>query len=134
MVLRTTLNLRSLLRVFSFLFSSTRRYTIFILVTGFQMCFFFFSSRRRHTRFDCDWSSDVCSSDLFCLPSSVPVAIVLDIKLPVMDGWTVLDHLKHHSDTRHIPVHIVTGTDDGRQNALRAGAVAFLEKDRKSVV
>src|SRR2546430_6847841 len=27
--------------------------------------FFFFSSRRRHTRFDCDWSSDVCSSDLF---------------------------------------------------------------------
>src|SRR3989475_6990528 len=25
----------------------------------------FFSSRRRHTRFDCDWSSDVCSSDLF---------------------------------------------------------------------
>src|SRR6516165_11296597 len=29
--------------------------------------FFFFSSRRRHTRFDCDWSSDVCSSDLFAL-------------------------------------------------------------------
>src|SRR2546430_11277656 len=28
------------------------------------MVFFFFSSRRRHTRFDCDWSSDVCSSDL----------------------------------------------------------------------
>src|SRR5256886_5894274 len=27
---------------------------------------FFFSSRRRHTRFDCDWSSDVCSSDLAC--------------------------------------------------------------------
>src|SRR2546430_8773960 len=29
-----------------------------------QELFFFFSSRRRHTRFDCDWSSDVCSSDL----------------------------------------------------------------------
>src|SRR5689334_24248167 len=29
------------------------------------MCFFF-SSRRRHTRWNCDWSSDVCSSDLFC--------------------------------------------------------------------
>src|SRR2546430_14580511 len=28
-----------------------------------RLCFFF-SSRRRHTRFDCDWSSDVCSSDL----------------------------------------------------------------------
>src|SRR2546427_5095716 len=32
---------------------------------------FFFSSRRRHTRFDCDWSSDVCSSDL----SGMAVAI-----------------------------------------------------------
>src|SRR5256886_5993936 len=31
---------------------------------GVNMFFFFFSSRRRHTRFDCDWSSDVCSSDL----------------------------------------------------------------------
>src|SRR5438270_7765761 len=32
----------------------------------FNICaaLFFFSSRRRHTRFDCDWSSDVCSSDL----------------------------------------------------------------------
>src|SRR2546430_11641847 len=29
-----------------------------------MMCCFFFPSRRRHTRFDCDWSSDVCSSDL----------------------------------------------------------------------
>src|SRR2546427_5923763 len=32
--------------------------------SGCYMFFFFFSSRRRHTRFDCDWSSDVCSSDL----------------------------------------------------------------------
>src|SRR5882762_9192882 len=31
------------------------------------MFFFFFSSRRRHTRFKCDWSSDVCSSDLLLL-------------------------------------------------------------------
>src|SRR2546430_9125751 len=30
----------------------------------YYLFFFFFSSRRRHTRFDCDWSSDVCSSDL----------------------------------------------------------------------
>src|SRR2546430_4191277 len=29
-----------------------------------ELSLFFFSSRRRHTRFDCDWSSDVCSSDL----------------------------------------------------------------------
>src|SRR5256886_14646384 len=38
-------------------------------------CFFFFSSRRRHTRFDCDWSSDVCSSDL-----AGPVDVVLVFK------------------------------------------------------
>src|SRR5260370_12034220 len=31
---------------------------------GRMLIFFFFSSRRRHTRFKCDWSSDVCSSDL----------------------------------------------------------------------
>src|SRR6266567_3409987 len=33
-------------------------------LTRLFMIKFFFSSRRRHTRFDCDWSSDVCSSDL----------------------------------------------------------------------
>src|SRR2546427_12437481 len=37
---------------------------MYLLVLFF--IFFFFSSRRRHTRFDCDWSSDVCSSDLVC--------------------------------------------------------------------
>jgi CheY-like chemotaxis protein/HAMP domain-containing protein len=56
-----------------------------------------------------------------------PDAIILDMKLPVMDGWSVLDRLKEHPDTRHIPVHIVSG-GDGRNNALRAGAVAYIEK------
>src|SRR2546430_13416736 len=37
---------------------------IFIYIHLILLFFFFFSSRRRHTRFDCDWSSDVCSSDL----------------------------------------------------------------------
>src|SRR2546427_8471597 len=36
------------------------------------MFFFFFSSRRRHTRFDCDWSSDVCSSDLTAIVTGLP--------------------------------------------------------------
>jgi hypothetical protein len=56
-----------------------------------------------------------------------PDAIVLDMKLPVIDGATVLDRLKHHPSTRHIPVHIISGAD-GRQAALRQGAVAFLAK------
>src|SRR2546430_7548374 len=42
--------------------------------------FFFFSSRRRHTRFDCDWSSDVCSSDL-----AVARALVHDPSLVLAD-------------------------------------------------
>src|SRR5688572_31539677 len=37
---------------------------VYVLVCLYLLFFFFFSSRRRHTRFDCDWSSDVCSSDL----------------------------------------------------------------------
>src|SRR5581483_7398415 len=57
-----------------------------------------------------------------------PDAIVLDLELQVMDGWTVLDHLKRHPASRHIPVHIVSGTDSGRTSALRAGAVAYLQK------
>src|SRR2546430_3904293 len=40
---------------------------------------FFFSSRRRHTRFDCDWSSDVCSSDLsYDIPSRMSDNVRLD--------------------------------------------------------
>src|SRR2546430_8036569 len=42
-------------------FDCIRSFLFNLVVLGF---FFFFSSRRRHTRFDCDWSSDVCSSDL----------------------------------------------------------------------
>src|SRR2546421_1998257 len=37
----------------------------YLIVTGVQTCALFISSRRRHTRSDRDWSSDVCSSDLF---------------------------------------------------------------------
>src|SRR4051812_49721047 len=37
---------------------------LFLIMLFFLFFFFFFSSRRRHTRLTCDWSSDVCSSDL----------------------------------------------------------------------
>jgi len=56
-----------------------------------------------------------------------PDAIVLDMQLPVIDGWQVLEELKGDAATRHIPVHILSSLD-ARQSALRAGAVAFLEK------
>ncbi|HEY2064342.1 MAG TPA: response regulator, partial [Gemmatimonadaceae bacterium] len=56
-----------------------------------------------------------------------PDAITLDIDMPGMDGWAVLDRLKHHPQTRHIPVHIITGMHE-RQQGLKSGALAYLEK------
>ncbi|HEX2095099.1 MAG TPA: response regulator, partial [Longimicrobiaceae bacterium] len=56
-----------------------------------------------------------------------PDAITLDIDLPGIDGWTVLDRLKHRSSTRHIPVHIVSGMGT-RQRGLKSGAISYLEK------
>jgi CheY-like chemotaxis protein/signal transduction histidine kinase/HAMP domain-containing protein len=56
-----------------------------------------------------------------------PDAITLDIKLPDRDGWTVLDRLKHDSQTSHIPVHIITG-EEQRQRALKLGAFTHLQK------
>src|SRR5205085_12232580 len=52
--------------------------------------FFFFSSRRRHTRFDCDWSSDVCSSDLqLAYEESIRVPLVIrDDALNLAQGST----------------------------------------------
>src|SRR5256886_5121996 len=45
---------------------------------------FFFSSRRRHTRFDCDWSSDVCSSDLGACSFPIPMTPMIPILLLLM--------------------------------------------------
>src|SRR5256886_7836943 len=60
--------------------------------------FFFFSSRRRHTRFDCDWSSDVCSSDL----------------------WQIQDNDQAMSASEYIP--LIVGYHNGA--AVRLGDIA----------
>ncbi|EIL93345.1 response regulator [Rhodanobacter spathiphylli] len=56
-----------------------------------------------------------------------PSGILLDVSLPVMDGWTVLDRLKVDEATRSIPVHFVSVSDVGRRGMER-GAVGFLTK------
>src|SRR5882762_132758 len=67
-------------------------------------CIFFFSSRRRHTRFKCDWSSDVCSSDLRVLAliglvvlwealaraGAVPVLFLPSPVGVLREGWDML--------------------------------------------
>ncbi|MCE9608148.1 MAG: response regulator, partial [Planctomycetia bacterium] len=56
-----------------------------------------------------------------------PTAITLDIYLPDMLGWTVLNNIKSDSNTRHIPVQIIT-VDEDRQSVLSRGAFALLTK------
>ncbi|HXG57703.1 MAG TPA: HAMP domain-containing protein, partial [Thermoanaerobaculia bacterium] len=56
-----------------------------------------------------------------------PDAITLDIALPDMEGWTVLDRLKHDRLTRHIPVHVISAGEESSR-ALRLGAFAQVQK------
>lgn len=83
---------------------------------------------------------DQChAKDLKCLIASsgeegihlaeecLPKAVILDLKLPGINGWAVLDHLKNNVDTRHIPVHIMSA-DDPTQDALKSGAIGFIRK------
>ncbi len=56
-----------------------------------------------------------------------PTGILLDVMLPGIDGWTVMDRLKSDIATRHIPVHFISALDEhGR--GLGMGAVGFLTK------
>ncbi len=57
----------------------------------------------------------------------IPDGITLDLRLPDADGWVVLDQLKNSSDTRHIPVHVIS-IDNQEKRSLALGAAGFLEK------
>jgi hypothetical protein len=56
-----------------------------------------------------------------------PHAITLDISLPDVDGWRVLDRLKDDPATRHIPVYMISVTDEP-ERSLQHGALGFLHK------
>ena len=60
-----------------------------------------------------------------------PSAITLDIFLPDMQGWRILDRLKADLETRHVPICVMS-TDDSRERALCAGALGFLSKPLQS--
>ncbi|MCF8368268.1 MAG: response regulator [Bacteroidales bacterium] len=56
-----------------------------------------------------------------------PDAIVLDIGLPGIDGWEVMERLKENPETRHIPVHFMSASDKNIE-ALKMGAIGYLSK------
>src|SRR4030066_1050314 len=62
--------------------------------------FLFFSSRRRHTRFKCDWSSDVCSSDL-----GRPIA---EMKREQGEGSALFKLIRQHGLVREFPLIVST--------------------------
>lgn len=57
----------------------------------------------------------------------LPKAIILDIKLPGIDGWTVLETIKENPIIRHIPVHIMSA-DEPTLDAFKKGAIGYLKK------
>jgi len=57
----------------------------------------------------------------------LPVAILLDIQLPVKDGWQVMDELKSNPRTRPIPVHMMSSLEMKKESLLK-GAVDFINK------
>jgi len=56
-----------------------------------------------------------------------PDGIILDIRLPVMNGWTVLKNLKTNNSLKKIPVHIITVVDD-KEKCIQMGANGYLKK------
>src|SRR5256886_11060137 len=88
-----------------------------------SVCMFFFSSRRRHTRFDCDWSSDVCSSDLRASSAS---AISPRGSSPTFEPT--------RSSAKASSQQPAPPESRKRKRATRRGGPLVLGSDRKSVV
>src|SRR6266568_3918345 len=101
--------------------------------------FFFFSSRRRHTRWNCDWSSDVCSSDL--VEAGLGFIVSLDPEKGDFVGRPVLEEQKKSGPPRKLVGFEVTGRGIARHGypvylgeaavgAVTSGSYApFLQKN-----
>src|SRR2546430_4724107 len=85
--------------------------------------FFFFSSRRRHTRFDCDWSSDVCSSDLTDTRSGAVNGARSDQSNITLDGVDVNADTKGYAFTSVLPI-----TQDSVQEFREIGRASCRER------
>lgn len=82
----------------------------------------------RKRGYKCLVAGDGKSGLLLASEQSV-TAIILDLRLPDIDGMCVLDQLKHSLNTRHIPVHIITGvTETDTVVPLKKGAIGYMTK------
>src|SRR2546427_1441669 len=104
---------------------------------------FFFSSRRRHTRFDCDWSSDVCSSDLNSsaeivgkhLGDPVPVASDVNAKIPRWLSTVIVKCLAKKPEDRFQDADdVLAALDSGRTSGSEGlvGAQTLERQVRRS--
>ncbi|MDD2733307.1 MAG: response regulator [Desulfuromonadaceae bacterium] len=80
----------------------------------------------REKGFDCIVAADG-PSGIHCADLYAPNAIILDVMLPGMDGWSVMRCLKDNPATRHIPVHFITCLNE-RQKGMAMGAVGYFTK------
>src|SRR5205085_8730342 len=94
-------------------------FVVFVCMFFFYF-FFFFSSRRRHTRFDCDWSSDVCSSDLIGVPGQLKGDLADELKL-LADRLSQEDFFSHATDFNSTLTAIKSRVRDARSEERRVG-------------
>src|SRR5512145_2230548 len=71
--------------------------------------------------------SATAAAGISLIKEYMPTIVSLDIFLPDMAGWRILDRLKADLSTHHIPICIVS-TDDSRDRALSSGAIGFITK------
>lgn len=59
---------------------------------------------------------------------NIPDAIILDVMLPLADGWEVLKTLKANETTKHIPIHMMSAANFNKKDFLESGAIGFMAK------
>ncbi len=59
---------------------------------------------------------------------NIPDAIILDVMLPLADGWEVLKTLKADDTTKHIPIHMMSAANFNKKDFLESGAIGFMAK------
>ncbi|MFZ4863847.1 response regulator [Sphingobacterium sp. Mn56C] len=58
----------------------------------------------------------------------LPDAIILDVMLPLADGWEVLRVLKENPETKHIPIHMMSAASFNKKEFIERGAIGFMHK------